>query len=249
MKHLRSKLSYSNVVSTICLFLLIGGGTAFAATQMRANSVGNKQLRKGSVTSGKIRNGTVRTKDLRKRSVTSGKLAVGAVQEDQIAAGAVGPAQLSEAAEKALQGRQGPKGEKGDTGERGPQGEKGDTGERGPQGEMGPEGEPGRAGATDVVTRYGPLKNLPDAAATASYAACEAGETAVGGGYDFPGGGPASFSFKALLDRPSILVLFEGEPQYRAPAEGEAATGWVVGFENDTGGSFEFRSYALCASP
>jgi hypothetical protein len=31
MKKAASKLSYANVVSTICLFLLLGGGAAYAA--------------------------------------------------------------------------------------------------------------------------------------------------------------------------------------------------------------------------
>jgi hypothetical protein len=51
----RPKLSYANIVSTICLFLLLGGGAAFAATQHLAkNSVGSRQLRKGAVTPAKL---------------------------------------------------------------------------------------------------------------------------------------------------------------------------------------------------
>jgi hypothetical protein len=34
MKRLRAYLSYANVVATLCLVLLVGGGSAFAATQM-----------------------------------------------------------------------------------------------------------------------------------------------------------------------------------------------------------------------
>lgn len=37
MRHgLRSKLTYSNVVSTICLAILVGGGTAIAASNSKA---------------------------------------------------------------------------------------------------------------------------------------------------------------------------------------------------------------------
>lgn len=50
----RSKLTYSNVVSTLCLFLVLGGTGAYAATQLAQNSVGSKQLKKGSVTLVKI---------------------------------------------------------------------------------------------------------------------------------------------------------------------------------------------------
>lgn len=54
MKKLTAGLTYANVVSTLCLFLLLGGGAAFAATQLPKNSVGAKQIRKGAVTQAKI---------------------------------------------------------------------------------------------------------------------------------------------------------------------------------------------------
>jgi hypothetical protein len=55
MKPLRSRLTYANVLSTLCLFLLVGGGAAYAATQLLPkNSVGSKQLKKGAVTPAKL---------------------------------------------------------------------------------------------------------------------------------------------------------------------------------------------------
>jgi hypothetical protein len=59
MKKLRPRLTYSNVVSTVCLFLLVGGGTAFAAAQLGKNSVGAKQLKKNAVTTAKIKKAAV----------------------------------------------------------------------------------------------------------------------------------------------------------------------------------------------
>jgi hypothetical protein len=53
LKALRSSLTYSNVVSTICLFLLLGG-VAYAASQLPKDSVGTKQLQNGAVTLKKI---------------------------------------------------------------------------------------------------------------------------------------------------------------------------------------------------
>jgi hypothetical protein len=50
---LRSHLTYSNVVSTVCLFLLLGG-VAYAADALAPNSVGTKQLKNGAVTGKKI---------------------------------------------------------------------------------------------------------------------------------------------------------------------------------------------------
>ena len=58
MQRLRGKLTYANVISTICLFLLLGGGTALAA-QLAKNSVGSKQLKNNAVTAAKIKNGAV----------------------------------------------------------------------------------------------------------------------------------------------------------------------------------------------
>jgi hypothetical protein len=59
MKTMRSKLSYANVTSSLCLFLLVAGGSAYAATQVAKDSVGNQQLKKNSVSTGKIRDGAV----------------------------------------------------------------------------------------------------------------------------------------------------------------------------------------------
>jgi hypothetical protein len=55
MHRIRGKLTYSNVVSTICLALLLGGGTAYAAsTTLDKGSVGTKQLAKEAVTPSKL---------------------------------------------------------------------------------------------------------------------------------------------------------------------------------------------------
>ena len=50
---IRPQLSYANVVSTLCLFLLLGGG-AYGAAKLAKNSVGTKQIKTGAVTLGKI---------------------------------------------------------------------------------------------------------------------------------------------------------------------------------------------------
>jgi hypothetical protein len=54
MRRLRSKLSYANVMATIAVFIALGGG-AYAATQLKKNSVGTKQLKASSVTTAKIK--------------------------------------------------------------------------------------------------------------------------------------------------------------------------------------------------
>jgi hypothetical protein len=55
---MRERLTYANVVSTICLFILLGGG-AYAAVKLPKNSVGAKQLKKSSVTAAKLKKNAV----------------------------------------------------------------------------------------------------------------------------------------------------------------------------------------------
>jgi hypothetical protein len=53
MKRFKSRLTYANVISTLCLFLVLGGG-AYAATRLPKNSVGTKQLKNGAVSPAKL---------------------------------------------------------------------------------------------------------------------------------------------------------------------------------------------------
>jgi hypothetical protein len=43
------KLTYANVVASICLFALVGGGVAVAATTLPKNSVTSRQIKPGSI--------------------------------------------------------------------------------------------------------------------------------------------------------------------------------------------------------
>ena len=71
----RDKLTFSNVVSVIALFVALGG-SSYAALQLPRNSVGTHQLRAGavhnidlanrSVTGAKVRNGTLTESDFAK---------------------------------------------------------------------------------------------------------------------------------------------------------------------------------------
>lgn len=56
----RPHLSYANVMSTIAVFVALGG-TSWAVAR---NSVGNRELKNGAVTSAKVRDGTLTSKDL-----------------------------------------------------------------------------------------------------------------------------------------------------------------------------------------
>src|SRR4051794_1789340 len=71
---MQRKLTYSNVVSTLCLFLLLSGGAAFAAGRLGKNTVGAKQLKRNAVATAKIKDAAVTTAKLRDGAVTGAKV-------------------------------------------------------------------------------------------------------------------------------------------------------------------------------
>lgn len=64
MPLLRKHLSYANVVASLSLFLVLGGGAAYAASHLAKNSVGTKQLKARSVTGAKVRDGSLTGADV-----------------------------------------------------------------------------------------------------------------------------------------------------------------------------------------
>ncbi|MBS1679686.1 MAG: hypothetical protein JST08_20145 [Actinobacteria bacterium] len=54
MSRIRSRLTYANVISTICLVLVVGGGSAFAASQFGKETIGTRALKKEAVTPAKL---------------------------------------------------------------------------------------------------------------------------------------------------------------------------------------------------
>jgi len=59
MDAVRRRLTYANVMSSLAVFLVLGGGAAFAAGQLGKSSVGSRQLKRNAVTAAKIKNGAV----------------------------------------------------------------------------------------------------------------------------------------------------------------------------------------------
>jgi hypothetical protein len=101
MKSVRKRLTFANVMSSIAVFLVVAGGTAFAASQLGKESVGTKQLKKEAVSLAKIN-----------------KAAKNSLK------GATGPAGA-----KGATGAQGPKGDKGEKGDTGAPGSNVNVGE------------------------------------------------------------------------------------------------------------------------
>jgi hypothetical protein len=97
-KKLKLRLSYANVVSTIALFLALGGATAYAVNQLPPKSIGAKQLRPGAVTADKIRKHAVTAPKIEANAVKNGKIAAGAVKEAKLANAAVSNPKLANGA-------------------------------------------------------------------------------------------------------------------------------------------------------
>jgi hypothetical protein len=76
LKQIHKRLTYANVMSSIAVFLVLGGA-AVAATTLDKNSVGSKQLKKESVGSAKIK----------KNAVNSSKVQDGSLEATDFKAG------------------------------------------------------------------------------------------------------------------------------------------------------------------
>lgn len=87
MKQLRKRVTYANVMSSIAVFLVLGGATAIAAG-LAKNSVGTKQLKKNAVTTAKLKKNSVTTAKIRNGAVTGAKLNIGTIGKVPSAAAA-----------------------------------------------------------------------------------------------------------------------------------------------------------------
>jgi hypothetical protein len=87
VNYLRKRLTYANVMSSLAVFLVIGGGAAFAA--LGKNTVGSKQLKKNAVTAAKIKKNAVTAAKIKAAAVSSGKLANGSVTAGKLGKAAV----------------------------------------------------------------------------------------------------------------------------------------------------------------
>lgn len=135
------RLTYANVVSTLALFLALGGA-AWASGALPALSVGTEQLKPNSVRTGKIANRSVTRTKIRKAAIRYAHLNPRLVTRLKGNRGPAGP--------------QGPRGMAGMAGATGAIGPRGATGEIGPVGPQGIPGATGATGATGVQGVTGP---------------------------------------------------------------------------------------------
>jgi hypothetical protein len=84
-----SRLTYANVMSTVAVFVALGGG-AYAALSVPRNSVGTQQLKNGAVSSAKLKSGAVTNNKLASGAVTALKVARNSLTGAQINAATLG---------------------------------------------------------------------------------------------------------------------------------------------------------------
>jgi hypothetical protein len=85
VKQIRKRLTYANVMSSIAVFLVLGGATAFAASKITA-----KQLQSNSVTTAKIKKNAVTASKIKNNSITTSKVANGAITGAKVNLGSLG---------------------------------------------------------------------------------------------------------------------------------------------------------------
>lgn len=95
MKQIRKRLTYANVMSSIAVFLVLGGGAAYAAKK-----VGSNEIKGNSITTGKIKKEAVTTSKIKQNSITTAKIANGAVTGAKVNLGSLGTVPSAENANK-----------------------------------------------------------------------------------------------------------------------------------------------------
>lgn len=94
MKQIRAHLTYANLMSSLAVFLILGGASAVAAKQ-QTKKIGATQIKASAVTTAKIKNAAVDTAKLKDGAVSAAKLGAGAVGTGALADGAVTNAKLA----------------------------------------------------------------------------------------------------------------------------------------------------------
>jgi len=100
LKQIRRHFTYANVMSSIAVFLMLGGATAFAATkiganEIKANSIKTGKIVKEAVTAGKIKKNAVTESRIADGAVTTNKIATDAVTGDKVKESTLGEVPLA----------------------------------------------------------------------------------------------------------------------------------------------------------
>jgi hypothetical protein len=85
VKQIRKRITYANVMSSIAVFLVLGGGAAYAAKK-----IGTNEIKGNSITTGKLKKNAVTSSKIKKNAITTAKIKNGAVTGPKINLGTLG---------------------------------------------------------------------------------------------------------------------------------------------------------------
>lgn len=74
MKQIRKHITFANVMSSIAVFLVLGGGAAYAAKK-----IGSNEIKGNSITTGKLKKNAVTASKIKQNSIITAKIKNGAV--------------------------------------------------------------------------------------------------------------------------------------------------------------------------
>jgi hypothetical protein len=79
VKKIRKRVTYANVMSSIAVFLVLGGASAYAAKK-----IGSNEIKGNSITTGKLKKNAVTASKIKKSSITTAKIANDAVTGEKV---------------------------------------------------------------------------------------------------------------------------------------------------------------------
>jgi hypothetical protein len=89
VESIRKRLTYANVMSSLAVFMVLGGGAAVAAINLPKNSVGSRELQPNAVKTGYLAKNAVRTGKVAFEAIKAGKLSKNAVPTNRLRDSAV----------------------------------------------------------------------------------------------------------------------------------------------------------------
>ena len=92
MRSIRKRLSYANVMATVAVFMVLGGG-AYALSN---NSVGTKQLKNKAVKNAKIDKKTIKNSRVKKENLKGNRIKDGTLTEKELADGTLTGAKIAD---------------------------------------------------------------------------------------------------------------------------------------------------------
>ena len=79
--NLRPKLTYANVVASLALFLVIAGGSVYAAVKLGKNDVQSKNIAKGAVKTSDIAKNAVKSPTIKNKTIKADDIATGVIPQ------------------------------------------------------------------------------------------------------------------------------------------------------------------------